>query len=77
MGSLNCRYIVAFECVVLLSSFFATEAAGQLVYQQKLDKYSAILPLTLDDDVYRVRCKPPDGVAPRDVTATSASPEPC
>jgi hypothetical protein len=52
---------------ILLTSFCVAEARGQLVYEQKMDKYSAILPMTLDNDVYRVRCKPPEGVKPSDI----------
>src|SRR3954471_21442564 len=50
-----------------LLTLSVTEASAQLAYQQKMDKYSAILPMTLDNDVYRVRCKPPEGLAPRDI----------
>src|SRR5690242_5361910 len=51
----------------LLLTSTAVTANAQLVYQQKMDHYSAILPLTLDNDVIRVRCKPPEGLAPRDI----------
>jgi hypothetical protein len=53
--------------VLLLLSFFTAKAPAQLVYQQQIDKYSAILPLTLNDDVYRVRAKPPEGVTPLEI----------
>lgn len=56
-----------FFLFALLSFFSVMEASAQLVYQQKMDNYSAILPMTLDNDVYRVRCKPPEGVAPHDI----------
>jgi hypothetical protein len=65
---MNC--VVNLKCrvgMLLLLTLFATEASAQLVYQQQMDKYSAILPLTLNDDVYRVRATPPEGVAPIDV----------
>jgi hypothetical protein len=68
MAVLNRGRINVIELVVFLISFSAIEAGAQLVYQQKLDKHSAILPLTLDNDVYRVRCKPPEGIEPRDIS---------
>ena len=52
---------------VLMASMFAAKASAQLVWNQEMDKYSAILPLTLDNNVYRVRAKPPEGVEPRDI----------
>jgi hypothetical protein len=59
--------LAQFALFVLLTLFFISEASSQLVYQQKMDKYSAILPMTLDNDVDRVRCKPPEGVKPSDI----------
>ena len=65
----NNRCISGFACGVLLTSLLLAEASAQIVWNgQKMDKYSAILPLTLDNDVYRIRCKPPEGVPPRDIT---------
>ncbi len=51
----------------LLNTVLVAQSNAQLVWNQKMDKYSAVLPLTFEDDVYRVRAKPPEGVAPRDI----------
>lgn len=51
----------------LLAILLASHASAQLAWNQKMDRYSAILPLTLEDDVYRVRAKPPEGVTPSDI----------
>jgi hypothetical protein len=49
--------------------FFVAEANAQLVWNgEKMEKSSAILPLSLENEVYRIRCKPPEGVKPRDST---------
>jgi hypothetical protein len=53
--------------IAVLLSMHVGLASAQLVWQQKMEKYSAILPLTLDNDVLRIRAKPPTGVAPRDI----------
>jgi hypothetical protein len=54
--------------LALLSALlFTAGASAQLVYQQNMDKYSAVLPMTLDNDVYRIRAKPPEGVKPLDI----------
>ena len=53
--------------VLVLACLATVEVQAQLVYQQEMDKYSAILPLTLDQNVYRVRAKPPTGVMPVDI----------
>lgn len=53
--------------ILLLLIWMATEASAQLVWNQKMDTYSAILPLTLDNDVNRIRAKPPEGIAPREI----------
>src|SRR4051812_43153810 len=61
-----------FRGFALLISFTAlsvTKANAQLVWNgEKMDTYSAVLPLSLENDVYRIRCKPPEGVQPRDIT---------
>jgi hypothetical protein len=49
-------------------SVLVSDATAQLVWNQQMDKYSAILPLTLENDVYRIRAKPPEGLAPVDIT---------
>lgn len=51
----------------LVLTTLASQASAQLVWQQKMDKYSAILPLTLDNNVYRIRAKPPEGVKPQEI----------
>lgn len=56
--------IAAAVITVLL---LAAESQAQLVWDTKMEKYSAILPLTLEDDVYRVRAKAPEGVAPIEI----------
>jgi hypothetical protein len=56
--------------VLLTSGFFVTQftvSRAQLVWQQSMDQYSAILPLTLDNNVYRIRAKPPAGITPQEV----------
>jgi hypothetical protein len=52
---------------ILMASVFAAEVSAQLVWDQEMKEYSAILPLTLENNVYRVRAKPPEGVRPRDI----------
>lgn len=52
---------------IVLTLLLGSGVHGQIVWQQKMDKYSAILPLTLDNDVYRIRCKPPQDVKPSDI----------
>jgi hypothetical protein len=60
--------ILSHRCVAAcLIALLVSNANAQLVYQQKMDRYSAILPLTLNDDVLRVRCKPPQGVTPSEI----------
>ena len=59
------RYVLA--AIVILPSLLVTAASAQLVWNTKMDKFSAILPLTLEEDVYRVRAKPPEGVSPLDI----------
>jgi hypothetical protein len=56
-----------FASLMFLTTLLLSEAGAQLVWNQKMQKYSAILPLTLEDDVYRVRAKPPEGVKPSDI----------
>lgn len=51
----------------LVLSAIANPLSAQLVWQQKMDQYSAILPLTLDNNVYRIRAKPPEGVVPQEI----------
>src|SRR5687767_13965485 len=52
---------------VLLASLISAQASAQLVYQQQMDTYSAILPMTLDNNVYRIRAKPPKGIVPQEI----------
>src|SRR4051794_6688625 len=65
--AMSCIRYRALASVILLIALLVTSASAQLVWNQKMEKYSAILPLTLEDDVYRVRAKPPEGVAPSDI----------
>jgi hypothetical protein len=58
---------VKYFTFVLLFTVIGTEAAAQLVWDERMEKYSAVLPLSLNDDVYRIRAKPPVGVEPLDV----------
>ena len=51
----------------VLVSVFASQASAQLVWQQEMGKFSIVLPLTLDNNVVRIRAKPPEGVDPHDV----------
>jgi hypothetical protein len=67
MPILNCRCVVGLASIALLTSLLDRNTTAQLVYQQEMKEYSAILPLTLDNTVYRVRAKPPEGVAPSDI----------
>jgi hypothetical protein len=67
MARLNCICGAELVGVGLLASLLAAEAGAQLVWQQAMDKYSAILPLTLDNSVYRIRAKPPEGIRPQEV----------
>jgi hypothetical protein len=66
VGNLS-RGVGAFCCSVVLLSLWAGPVAAQLVYNQEMTEHSAILPLTLDNNVYRVRAQPPDGVKPPDI----------
>lgn len=54
--------------LALATPLMTTESYGQLVWNQEMDDYSAILPLTLDNNVYRVRAKPPEGVTPQEIS---------
>jgi len=51
----------------LLISVLVAEARAQLVWDMEMDTYSAILPLTLEENVYRIRAKSPEGIAPLDI----------
>lgn len=53
--------------LVATIAMFAAATQAQLVWNESMDKYSAILPLTLDNNVYRVRAKPPEGVDVQDI----------
>jgi hypothetical protein len=64
MFELRRRVVAALLVVICI---LVTESSAQLVWNQKMDTVSAILPLTLEDDVYRIRAKPPEGVAPIDI----------
>jgi hypothetical protein len=50
-----------FACVL------APKVSAQLVWQQEMKEYSAVLPLNLTENVYRIRAKPPDDVRVQDV----------
>jgi hypothetical protein len=76
VASRFCRGAIDMSCikfrdvgnVIALSLVLVTQATAQLVWNQQMDEYSAILPLTLDNDVIRVRAKPPKDVAPAEIT---------
>jgi hypothetical protein len=65
MKCLSYRTFTVLASGLLLA--IAAESNAQLVYQQEMDQYSAILPLTLDNNVYRVRAKPPQGITPQEI----------
>jgi hypothetical protein len=67
MANSMSRGVTALLTNVSFALVLFSDATGQLVYQQKMEKHSAILPLTLDNDVYRIRAKPPSGVSVRDI----------
>ena len=58
-----------FRCIaaVMLLMLFAVDTNAQLVWNQSMDKYSAIVPLTLDNNVVRVRAKPPAGITVQEI----------
>jgi hypothetical protein len=56
------RFLFAIGALVPVS-----QASAQLVWQQEMGKYSVVVPLTLDNNVYRIRAKPPEGVKPQDI----------
>jgi hypothetical protein len=53
--------------LILLAAALAADARAQLVWNQEMKEYSAVLPLTLDENVYRIRAKPPEGVPVQDI----------
>lgn len=67
MSYSNCARMAVIANVVLLTSLLVTRASAQLVWNQEMDEYSAILPLTLDNNVYRIRAKPPEGITPPEI----------
>src|SRR5688572_27975935 len=67
MCNLISRAVTETLTVALFASLLVVDAAAQLVFQQEMKKQSAILPLTLDNDVYRIRAKPPAGIEVRDI----------
>lgn len=58
---LRTTILVYVTCLPVMS------ATGQLVWDTEMTTYSAILPLNLEENVYRVRAKPPSGIAPIDI----------
>lgn len=67
MSRFTLMWLVHFLAFGPITFIFIGEANGQLVWNQEMDKYSAILPLTLDNNVYRVRAKPPKDVTPQEI----------
>jgi hypothetical protein len=51
----------------MIAAALGVEARAQLVWNQEMKEYSAVLPLTLDEDVYRIRAKPPADVSVQDI----------
>jgi hypothetical protein len=51
----------------IIVAVLVVEARAQLVWNQEMKEYSAILPLTLNEDVYRIRAKPPQDVRVQDI----------
>lgn len=51
--------------VFLLFFLLDQPATAQLSWDENMEKFSVVLSMTLDNNVYRVRAKPPKGVAPR------------
>ena len=53
---------------MVLLSLSNVPLMAQLVWNQQMDRYSVVVPLTLDNNVYRIRAKPPEGVKPSDIS---------
>lgn len=67
MYGLSCRRVAKFASFVALAFLGVCQVRAQLTWDQQMDDYSAILPLTLENSVYRVRAKPPEGIMPQDI----------
>lgn len=61
------RSLLSAAVVFWAVAIVAHDSRAQLVWNQKMEQHSAILPLTLDNDVYRIRAKPPVGIKPFDI----------
>jgi hypothetical protein len=67
MGGLNLRGLAQWATCATLVLVSVSQASAQLVWQQEMKEFSVVLPLTLDNNVIRIRAKPPEGVKPLDI----------